>query len=143
MRLLLLLLSALFVPVSSRGWYFFGGDSGDGDTPFDPRQAAAGMSQQIVMSDSEKDEAMKANVDRSGHWRPQVHFSPPSNWLNDPNGLFLDSKGVWHMYYQCELKLASLFVGGRIRTETLGEYSRGLMCSRMAFRIPTAWNEHF
>ncbi|KDN63196.1 hypothetical protein CSUB01_02144 [Colletotrichum sublineola] len=39
-------------------------------------------------------------TDRSGRWRPQIHFSPPANWLNDPNGLFIDSKGVWHMYYQ-------------------------------------------
>ncbi|TDZ36064.1 Invertase [Colletotrichum trifolii] len=39
-------------------------------------------------------------ADRSGRWRPQIHFSPPANWLNDPNGLFIDSDGVWHMYYQ-------------------------------------------
>ncbi|KAF6798096.1 hypothetical protein CSOJ01_12841 [Colletotrichum sojae] len=38
--------------------------------------------------------------DRSARWRPQVHFSPPANWLNDPNGLFVDTDGVWHMYYQ-------------------------------------------
>ncbi|WYZ34222.1 hypothetical protein EsH8_I_000498 [Colletotrichum jinshuiense] len=41
-----------------------------------------------------------AEADRSGRWRPQIHFSPPSEWLNDPNGLFVDSDGVWHMYYQ-------------------------------------------
>lgn len=41
-------------------------------------------------------------ADRSGRWRPQIHFSPPAEWLNDPNGLFVDSDGVWHMYYQCE-----------------------------------------
>lgn len=39
---------------------------------------------------------------RTGHWRPQVHFSPPANWLNDPNGLFRDADGLWHMYYQCK-----------------------------------------
>ncbi|GKT79487.1 beta-fructofuranosidase [Colletotrichum tofieldiae] len=39
-------------------------------------------------------------ADRSGRWRPQIHFSPPAEWLNDPNGLFVDSAGVWHMYYQ-------------------------------------------
>ena len=39
---------------------------------------------------------------RRDHWRPQIHFSPPKNWLNDPNGLFRDSKGVWHLYYQCK-----------------------------------------
>ena len=35
------------------------------------------------------------------HWRPQVHFTPPRNWMNDPNGLILDSSGTWHLYYQC------------------------------------------
>ncbi|BAE62112.1 unnamed protein product [Aspergillus oryzae RIB40] len=37
----------------------------------------------------------------SGDLRPQTHFSPPSNFMNDPNGLFYDSKrGVYHLYYQ-------------------------------------------
>ncbi|KAL0939568.1 beta-fructofuranosidase [Colletotrichum truncatum] len=44
--------------------------------------------------------ARMASTDRSARWRPQIHFSPPSNWMNDPNGLFIDSDGVWHMYYQ-------------------------------------------
>ncbi|KAF9873503.1 hypothetical protein CkaCkLH20_08962 [Colletotrichum karsti] len=44
--------------------------------------------------------ARMASADRSARWRPQIHFSPPANWLNDPNGLFIDSDGVWHMYYQ-------------------------------------------
>ncbi|KAF4904599.1 Invertase [Colletotrichum fructicola] len=44
--------------------------------------------------------ARMAAADRSAKWRPQIHFSPPANWLNDPNGLFVDSDGVWHMYYQ-------------------------------------------
>ncbi|KAF7176933.1 hypothetical protein CNMCM7691_004358 [Aspergillus felis] len=37
----------------------------------------------------------------SGPLRPQVHFSPPSQFMNDPNGLFYDQKReVYHMYYQ-------------------------------------------
>jgi sucrose-6-phosphate hydrolase SacC (GH32 family) len=44
----------------------------------------------------------ETSTDRSGGWQPQINFSPPANWLNDPNGLFVDPKGVWHMYYQCE-----------------------------------------
>src|ERR1700712_5474863 len=40
--------------------------------------------------------------DYRGQWRPQVHFSPPSNFLNDPNGCFLDADGIWHLYYQCK-----------------------------------------
>ncbi len=31
--------------------------------------------------------------------RPQIHFSPAKNWINDPNGMvFVD--GIWHLYYQ-------------------------------------------
>jgi fructan beta-fructosidase len=31
--------------------------------------------------------------------RPQYHFTPPRNWMNDPNGLiYLDGK--YHLYYQ-------------------------------------------
>ncbi|KAI0334627.1 hypothetical protein GY45DRAFT_1242402 [Cubamyces sp. BRFM 1775] len=36
----------------------------------------------------------------SGRYRPQIHFSPPENFMNDPNGLFLDGHGTYHMYYQ-------------------------------------------
>ncbi|KAK9489449.1 glycosyl hydrolase [Lipomyces doorenjongii] len=31
--------------------------------------------------------------------RPQVHFSPPKGFMNDPNGLVY-SNGTWHMYFQ-------------------------------------------
>jgi sucrose-6-phosphate hydrolase SacC (GH32 family) len=32
-------------------------------------------------------------------YRPQYHFSPPKNWMNDPNGL-LYYKGIYHLFYQ-------------------------------------------
>ncbi len=32
-------------------------------------------------------------------YRPQIHFTPARNWMNDPNGMvYLD--GVYHLYYQ-------------------------------------------
>ncbi|CAG8955074.1 hypothetical protein HYFRA_00007088 [Hymenoscyphus fraxineus] len=38
--------------------------------------------------------------DYNGVWRPQTHFSPPSGFMNDPNGCFVDANGTYHMYYQ-------------------------------------------
>nr|WEI57646.1 putative GH32 family protein [Catotricha subobsoleta] len=32
-------------------------------------------------------------------YRPQIHYSPKNNWLNDPNGM-LYYKGEYHLYYQ-------------------------------------------
>jgi len=32
--------------------------------------------------------------------RPQTHFAPRANWMNDPNGLIF-WKGRYHMFYQC------------------------------------------
>jgi beta-fructofuranosidase len=31
--------------------------------------------------------------------RPQYHFLPPSNWMNDPNGL-IQWRGQYHLFYQ-------------------------------------------
>ncbi len=33
------------------------------------------------------------------HLRPFAHFTTPSTWINDPNGL-LFHKGVWHLFFQ-------------------------------------------
>lgn len=41
-------------------------------------------------------------TERSGYdeqYRPQIHYTPAHNWINDPNGLvYLD--GVYHAFYQ-------------------------------------------
>ncbi|RGP66083.1 beta-fructofuranosidase [Fusarium sporotrichioides] len=36
----------------------------------------------------------------NGTYRPQIHFSPPQHFMNDPNGMFRDADGLWHLYYQ-------------------------------------------
>lgn len=33
------------------------------------------------------------------HYRPNFHFTPKSNWMNDPNGLFY-ANGIYHLYFQ-------------------------------------------
>ena len=38
--------------------------------------------------------------DYNGRYRPQVHFSPPKHFMNDPNGMFKDANDTWHLYYQ-------------------------------------------
>ena len=32
-------------------------------------------------------------------YRPQIHYTPAKNWVNDPNGLVY-ADGVWHLFYQ-------------------------------------------
>ncbi|KAL8754158.1 MAG: hypothetical protein Q9199_004546 [Rusavskia elegans] len=38
--------------------------------------------------------------DYTGALRPQIHYSPPTGFMNDPNGMFVDAQGVYHLYYQ-------------------------------------------
>jgi beta-fructofuranosidase len=46
-----------------------------------------------------------------GPLRPQVHFSPPKGFMNDPNGMFVDVDGIYHLYYQCMYSSRSLVSG--------------------------------
>jgi fructan beta-fructosidase len=35
----------------------------------------------------------------SEQYRPQIHFSPPAHWMNDPNGMVYYG-GTYHLFYQ-------------------------------------------
>ena len=32
-------------------------------------------------------------------YRPQIHFTPAKNWMNDPNGMVY-ADGTYHLFYQ-------------------------------------------
>ena len=49
-----------------------------------------------IFSDSELE---KNIIPYTEKYRPQYHYSPKANWVNDPNGLVY-YEGVWHLYYQ-------------------------------------------
>jgi hypothetical protein len=44
-----------------------------------------------------------------GPLRPQIHFSPLKDFMNDPNGLHVDGNGTYHLYYQCQLQISDRF----------------------------------
>ncbi|THV55873.1 hypothetical protein BGAL_0002g00280 [Botrytis galanthina] len=54
----------------------------------------------ILTSDSSVPTDAPLPGDYTGALRPQIHYSPPQNFMNDPNGLFRDADGVYHVYYQ-------------------------------------------
>lgn len=42
------------------------------------------------------------DIPQSGYtelYRPQVHYTPAKNWVNDPNGMVYIN-GTWHLFYQ-------------------------------------------
>jgi len=50
-------------------------------------------------SDKKAEEVAEVKVQTDEDFRPNFHFTPEKNWMNDPNGMFyLD--GTYHLYFQ-------------------------------------------
>jgi levanase/fructan beta-fructosidase len=50
-------------------------------------------------SDLNKETNMKEKNNDELMYRPNIHFTPQKNWMNDPNGMFYH-KGKYHLYFQ-------------------------------------------
>ncbi len=57
----------------------------------------------LICSCQEHRRAQSGNTDTASSYneqhRPQFHFSPEANWMNDPNGMFF-YEGEYHLFYQ-------------------------------------------
>lgn len=45
------------------------------------------------------DEPSGGSSERTEQYRPQIHFTPARNWMNDPNGMVY-ADGQYHLFYQ-------------------------------------------
>lgn len=53
----------------------------------------------LLSCDSDEIDYQGSKADYTENYRPQIHFSPQKNWMNDPNGMvYLD--GEYHLFYQ-------------------------------------------
>lgn len=54
----------------------------------------------VLPPDTEEEEQDKPSVrSYDEKYRPQIHYTPAKNWVNDPNGMvYVD--GVYHLFYQ-------------------------------------------
>lgn len=49
--------------------------------------------------EEEEQEGPSISQSYSELYRPQIHFTPAANWMNDPNGMVY-ADGVYHLFYQ-------------------------------------------
>jgi len=50
-------------------------------------------------AENDENEVAEVQVQKNEDFRPNFHFTPKQNWMNDPNGMFyLD--GTYHLYFQ-------------------------------------------
>jgi len=62
--------------------------------------AASGQARQASVAPNAPAAPAPPKADQSGErWRPQSHYTPQKNWMNDPNGLVYYD-GEYHMFYQ-------------------------------------------
>lgn len=65
-----------------------------------PKSATMKLTTALVLAASACQAAATPSKDTYKEtYRPQFHFSPEKNWMNDPNGLLYDD-GVYHLYFQ-------------------------------------------
>jgi len=55
-----------------------------------------------LIDDPKPEQPAEQPTTQSGYdeqYRPQIHFTPAKNWMNDPNGMVY-ADGVYHLFYQ-------------------------------------------
>lgn len=63
------------------------------------KKFAAAICVLIALLYSDKLLSQSVNENFTEPHRPQIHFTPPANWMNDPNGMVYHN-GVYHLFYQ-------------------------------------------
>lgn len=71
-------------------------------------------------------------TERNEQYRPQIHFTPASNWINDPNGMVY-AGGKYHLYYQYNPRgndWGNMSWGHAVSTDLLHWEERGVAMTR-------------